>query len=72
MPAASQPDQAVALAQHLDCILVVTESEKTQTIAVDRLLNRLSQSDTQILGVVLTKTRSYLPKFIRSFVGSQV
>ena len=71
LPAASQPDQAVALAQHLDCILVVAESEKTQTVAADRLLNRLCQSETEVLGVVLTKTRSYLPKFVRGFVGPQ-
>ncbi len=71
LPAASQPDQAVALAQHLDCILVVIESEKTQAAAAERMLNRLAQSDTEIIGVVLTKTRSYLPKFVRGFVARQ-
>jgi Mrp family chromosome partitioning ATPase len=72
LPAASQPDQAVALAQHLDCILIVAESEKTQTLAADRLLNRLHHCNTEVIGVVLTKTRSYLPRFIRSFVAPQV
>ncbi len=71
LPAASQPDQAVALAQHLDCLLIVAESEKTQFAAADRLLNRLYGSNTEVLGVVLTKTRTYLPKFVRAFVAPQ-
>ena len=69
LPAASQPDQAVALAQHLDCLVVVAESEKTLTASTERLLNRLSQSNTEILGVVLTKTRNYLPRVVQRFVG---
>ena len=69
LPSACQPDQASALAQHLDCIVVVAESEKTNFVAAERLLNRLSRSDSEIIGVVLTKTRSYLPKFIRGFVS---
>ena len=72
LPAASQPDQAVSLAQHLDCILVVAESERTKTAATERLLNRLYGSNTKVIGVVLTKTRSYLPWFVRSFVAPQV
>ncbi len=72
LPAASQPDQAVALAKHLDCVLVVAESEKTQFAATERLLNRLYGSNTEVLGVVLTKTRDYLPRFVRPFVGPRV
>lgn len=72
LPAASQPDQAVALAQHLDYLLVVAESEKTQLAAADRVLNRLCSGNAEVLGVALTKTRSYLPRFIRPFVTPQV
>lgn len=69
LPAASQPDQAVALAQHLDCIVVVAESERTETVSADRLVSRLSQSNAEVLGVVLTKTKTYLPKIVRGFVS---
>lgn len=72
LPPASQPDLAVALAQHLDCVLVVIESEQTQAVAAERLLRRLSESNTEVIGVVLNKTHSYLPKFIRRFVTPRV
>jgi succinoglycan biosynthesis transport protein ExoP len=72
LPAADQPDQAVALAQHLDSVLVVVESEKTETAPAERLLRRLLASDTEVVGVVLNKTQSYLPKIVRSFVAPQV
>ncbi len=72
LPAASQPDQAVALAQHLDSVLVVVESEKTEIASAERLLRRLSASDTQLIGVVMNKTRNYLPRVVRSFVSPRV
>ncbi len=72
LPAASQPDQAVAIAQHLDCVLVVVESEKTLAMAAERLVRRLAQSETEIVGVVLNKTRSYLPAWIGRFISPPV
>lgn len=69
LPAASEPDQAVVLAQHLDYLLIVVESEKTLTASAERLLNRLSHGNATVFGVVLTKTRNYLPKVIQPFVG---
>jgi Mrp family chromosome partitioning ATPase len=72
LAAASQPDQAVALAQHLDGVLVVIESEKTQTMAAERLMRKLYESNTDVIGVVLNRTHSYLPKMIRRFLAPQV
>ena len=72
LPAANEPDQAVMLAQHLDYLLVVVESEKTLTANAERLLNRLSNGNANVLGVVLTKTHSYLPRVLQSFVGHTV
>lgn len=72
LPAASQPDQAIAIAQHLDSVLVVVESEVTQTAATERLLRRLHESDTEVIGVVLNKTHNYLPVWLRRCVGSHV
>ncbi len=72
LPAADQPNQAVAIAQHLDCVLVVVESEKTQSLAAERLVRRLSNSDTEIVGVVLNKKRNYLPIWIRRFISPQI
>jgi Mrp family chromosome partitioning ATPase len=72
LPAASQPDQAVALAQCLDFLLVVVESEKTHAASAQRLLSRLSNGKAEVLGVVLTKTRGYLPRFLRPFAEPTV
>ena len=70
LPAASQPDQAIAVAQQLDSVLVVIESEVTQTAAAERLLQRLQESDTEVIGVVLNKTCDYMPTWLRRCVGS--
>ncbi|WP_153557012.1 GumC family protein [Roseimaritima sediminicola] len=72
LPSPDQPDQAIALAQHLDCVLVVIESENTQCQAAERLLRRLADSDTEIIGIVLNKTRRYLPVWLRKMVGQRV
>ena len=71
LPAAKEPDQAIGLAQHLDYVLVVVESEKTLTIEAERLLHHLAVSDTKVVGIVLNKTQSYLPKLVRRFVAPQ-
>jgi uncharacterized protein involved in exopolysaccharide biosynthesis/Mrp family chromosome partitioning ATPase len=72
LPAAKEPDQAIGLAQHLDYVLVVVESEKTLTTEAERLLHHLTVSDTTVIGVVLNKTQSYLPKLVRRFVAPEV
>lgn len=72
LPAAGQPDQTISLAQHLDCVLVVIESEVTQLIGAERLLRRLAESNTEVIGVVLNKTRTYLPQWLRRIVVPQV
>lgn len=63
-PPASHPDQALALTQTLDFILVVVESEQTKVAQTQRFLNRFSGSDTEVIGVVLNKTRNYLPAML--------
>lgn len=70
LPPSNQPDQSIAVAQHLDSVLVVIESEVTQTAAAERLLRRLHESETEVIGVVLNKTHSYLPAWLRRCVGS--
>ncbi len=71
LPPANQPDYAIALAQHLDSILVVVESERTGAAQAGRLLRRLSERDSLVLGIVLNKTRHYLPRWIGRYVASQ-
>ncbi|WP_417744319.1 GumC family protein [Rosistilla oblonga] len=60
-PPASLPDQALSLAQTLDYVVVVVESEKTKVAQAQRFLNRFAGSDTEVIGIVLNKTRNYAP-----------
>ena len=57
------PDQTLLFAQHLDQVLVVIESEKTQIIDAKRLLRQLEACDTNVIGIVLNKTRTHLPRW---------
>ena len=72
LPALSRPDRTVALAQYLDCVLVVAESEKTMIAEAGRLLGLMGEGKTSVLGVVLTNQRQYLPKVIRRFFSIRV
>ncbi|MGE0757930.1 MAG: GumC family protein [Pirellulaceae bacterium] len=69
LPPASRPDQAMSMAPHLDQVLIVVESERTDVTHVHRLVQRLTASDTEILGIVLNKTRSYMPRLMRRLMG---
>lgn len=70
LPPASRPDQTVALNQYLDYVLVVVESRVSDRSTVTRLLRRLHDSDTDMVGVVLNKSRDPLPRLIRKIVTS--
>ena len=69
LPPADRPDQTIAVAQHLDYLLIVVESEKTNEIKAKRLLRRLSGGKAKVIGIVLNKTRSHLPQVINRFIG---
>lgn len=70
LPSASQPNLAVSLAQHLDHIIVVVESGRSELAEAERLLHRLSASDAEVVGVVLNKKNDHLPRWIRRYVGA--
>lgn len=72
LPPANRPDHAINLAQHLDSVIVVVESEQADAAATERLLQRLAASQTQVIGVVLNKTKNYLPKWLRRSVAPSV
>lgn len=65
MPAVSQISITPRLARFMDMILFVVESEKTDRDAAKRAMNLLMESKTNV-GVVLNKSKSYLPRWIQS------
>ncbi|MCA9180507.1 MAG: P-loop NTPase, partial [Planctomycetales bacterium] len=69
LPPAVSADRAVALTHYMDFVLLVVESEKTELAAAQRIVRRLSQSDRQVVGVILNKTQSYLPNWLGNLIG---
>jgi Mrp family chromosome partitioning ATPase/uncharacterized protein involved in exopolysaccharide biosynthesis len=62
LPPASSPDKLVGLAQHLDYVIVVLESGKTELKPAGRLLRMLEVSNVNLIGVVLNKSKNFLPQ----------
>ena len=61
MPPVSQTSITSRLAGFMDMVLLVIQSEKTHLDAVQQAIGLLSHSKTKI-GVVLNKTRKYIPE----------
>ncbi len=70
LPPASSPDKLVGLAQHLDYVIVVLESGKTELKPASRLLRTLEESDVNLVGVVLNKSKSFLPQSISQVLNA--
>jgi Mrp family chromosome partitioning ATPase len=65
MPAVSQVSVTPRLARYMDVIVIVVESEKTDSDVVKQVYSLLAQSKTNV-GVVLNKERNYLPRRFQS------
>lgn len=70
LPPASSPDKLVGLAQHLDYVIVVLESGKTELKPASRLLRTLEESNVNLVGVVLNKSKSFLPQSISQVLNA--
>jgi Mrp family chromosome partitioning ATPase len=64
LPPAGESAAACALAARLDGVLLVIEAESTSAAAAQRVKDRLEGGGARILGVVLNKTREYLPAWL--------
>jgi Mrp family chromosome partitioning ATPase len=60
MPLVSQISVTPRLAGFMDMVLLVLESEKSDRDIVQRATNLLAESKAHV-GVILNKTRSYVP-----------
>lgn len=69
LPPAVSADRAVALTHYMDFVLLVIESEKTELATAERIVRRLSQSDRQVVGVILNKSQKYLPNWLSNLIG---
>jgi Mrp family chromosome partitioning ATPase len=64
LPPADEAQQALSLAAPLDCVLLVVESEKTERHAAEQIRAQLARAGTEVLGVVLNKTRQHVPNWV--------
>ncbi|HYG22162.1 MAG TPA: hypothetical protein VEH04_05205 [Verrucomicrobiae bacterium] len=64
MPAVSQISPTSRLARFMDMVFLVVESEKTDRDIVKRAVDMLTQTKANV-GVVLNKTRTYVPKALQ-------
>ncbi len=69
LPPAISADRAVALSQYMDFVLLVVQSEKTDLPTAERIARRLVGSDRQVVGVVLNKSRRYMPNWLSRTIG---
>lgn len=70
LPAAKSPDQLVAVAQKLDFVLLVIEAQKTERKEAAWIVQRLSRGNATLLGVVINKSQSYLPRFLSNLLNA--
>ncbi len=68
LPPASRPDQTLSIAQHIDHVIVVIESEKTGMVEAKRLIRQLEASNADVVGIILNKSRTYLPIWLRGLL----
>ena len=64
LPPASRPDQTLSITQHIDHVIVVIESEKTGLVEAKRLIRQLEASNADVVGIILNKSRTYLPNWL--------
>jgi succinoglycan biosynthesis transport protein ExoP len=62
MPAISQTSSTTRVARFMDMVFMVVEAEKTESDVVKRASNMLAEAKATNVGVVLNKTRSYVPR----------
>jgi len=70
MPPVSQTSLTSRLARFMDMTLLVIESEKSEIELVQQAKSRLTESGATV-GVVLNKTRQYVPEGLhQEFLGN--
>jgi Mrp family chromosome partitioning ATPase len=60
----SQSPDGLAIAPHVDGVLLVVEAENTRWRVVENTKNRLKACGANVLGVVFNKRRLHIPSFI--------
>jgi Mrp family chromosome partitioning ATPase len=68
LPSKVRPDWLSLMTQHLDFMLVVVQANKSQAATTNQLIRRLERNAVAV-GLVVNKTRRYVPRALESLVG---
>lgn len=68
-PAATRPGPTLGLAAHMDAMVLVVEAERTTADAVARVIRQIERTGGVIAGVVLTKSRRSVPRWLENILG---
>lgn len=64
LPSGARPD-GLPVASVLDGVLLVLQAHRTQSSPARQVKQVLEQSGAHLVGVVLTRTKSFIPRFLR-------
>ena len=67
MPVIRELDYSTLLASHTDGILLVLDGNRTRKRAVKRCLSSLQQHDATIIGTIMNRYQSPLPRWLKSW-----
>jgi tyrosine-protein kinase Etk/Wzc len=68
LPPSEQLQHTVLLARRLDQVLLVVRAEHTQVPAAQRAADRLLEDGVPLVGAVLNRERSYLPRWLKRWI----
>jgi Mrp family chromosome partitioning ATPase len=68
-PAATRPGPTLGLASSMDAMVLVVEAERTTADSVARLIRQIERTGGVVAGVVLTKSRRSVPRWLENILG---
>ncbi len=68
LPPATAPNDGSSIASTLDHVFLVVESEKTDVASAKRIHAQLKRAGANVSGIVLNKTRDYVPAWLKRLV----
>lgn len=68
-PSACRPSPTLGLAAQMDAMVLVVEAERTTAESVARVLRQIERAGGVIAGVILTKSRRVVPRWLENILG---
>ncbi len=65
---ASGTTDSLAICEFVDGVILVLEAEKTRSVVAQNVKKQILMRDGNLLGIVFTKRKFYIPKFIYKFL----